>query len=658
MSAVIWLIICGFVIYAALHVLAAIWQFFKSTGKFIGKAVDVSTQNVVIAQVQVKGRIARRIGRAGQDGVSIEVFTPRIPESTPDRFSKAELEDYKRKLQQEIPSVAVPNFSIPVFPSVPDVLVVPKIRFSLGSDSDLDESHIPSLLNGRSNACSVPTEIPRHAKPESLQVPEWDPQDEFPTRPTLIPSKSGSSAPIVLTLPLYQSPEGASRLRRWFVERLNEQVRSVHAARITAFERVKLDMQKEADDLGYQRYASECALAAWKEEKANYEMRQQAHKEAYETSTKHAMCEYEVRRAHFETKFSSASQHLESFWRKVNSKESAAVCRLFDIAIAQIFAPQAFPREWSLEFDSDQGILVVDLRLPDFERIQISRLVALKRETKSKPVGAKEQKQLAETAVCLYVLRGLHELVKHDRCGIVKAIALNGWVEFIDATTGQDRSAVILSIFAEMDQLKSIDISRVDPVKCIASLGGRFAGIQQGYIPIAPIVRLNRHDDRVIEGADILSELAEGTNLAAIDWDKFEHLIRQLFEKVFAGPGIEVKVTRASRDRGVDAIIFDPDPIRGGKTVIQAKRYTNTVDVSAVRDLYGTVVNEGANKGILVTTSTYGPDAYEFSKDKNLTLLTGRELLGLLQKHGYQYRIDLDEARRLHAAASRGWPTR
>lgn len=69
MSAVIWLIICGFVIYAALHVLAAIWQFFKSTGKFIGKAVDVSTQNVVIAQVQVKGRIARRIGRAGQDGL-------------------------------------------------------------------------------------------------------------------------------------------------------------------------------------------------------------------------------------------------------------------------------------------------------------------------------------------------------------------------------------------------------------------------------------------------------------------------------------------------------------------------------------------------------------------------------------------------------------
>ena len=57
---------------------------------------------------------------------------------------------------------------------------------------------------------------------------------------------------------------------------------------------------------------------------------------------------------------------------------------------------------------------------------------------------------------------------------------------------------------------------------------------------------------------------------------------------------------------------------RGGKIVIQAKRYTNTVGVDSVRDLYGTVLNEGAIKGILITTSQYGPDAYEFARDKPL----------------------------------------
>jgi restriction system protein len=102
-----------------------------------------------------------------------------------------------------------------------------------------------------------------------------------------------------------------------------------------------------------------------------------------------------------------------------------------------------------------------------------------------------------------------------------------------------------------------------------------------------------------------------------MSWDDFEHLIREVFEKEFGNNGAEVRVTQASHDRGVDALIFDPDPVRGGKYVIQAKRYTITVDVSAVRDLYGTVLNEGANRGILVTTSAYGPDAYAFAKDKD-----------------------------------------
>lgn len=83
--------------------------------------------------------------------------------------------------------------------------------------------------------------------------------------------------------------------------------------------------------------------------------------------------------------------------------------------------------------------------------------------------------------------------------------------------------------------------------------------------------------------------------------------------------------------------------------MIQAKRYTNTVGVSAVRDLYGTVVNEGATKGILVTTADYGSDAYEFAKGKPLTLLCGSNLLHLLEKHGNKATIDLKAARQILA---------
>src|SRR5438552_3429312 len=108
-----------------------------------------------------------------------------------------------------------------------------------------------------------------------------------------------------------------------------------------------------------------------------------------------------------------------------------------------------------------------------------------------------------------------------------------------------------------------------------------------------------------------------------------------MFEKM----GFEAKLTQASRDGGVDAVVFDKRPLMGGKVVIQAKRYKNTVGVAAVRELYGAMTNERANKAILVTTSSYGPDAYQFASDKPIELVDGGGLLHYLKEIGIEARI-------------------
>jgi hypothetical protein len=76
-------------------------------------------------------------------------------------------------------------------------------------------------------------------------------------------------------------------------------------------------------------------------------------------------------------------------------------------------------------------------------------------------------------------------------------------------------------------------------------------------------------------------------------------------------------------------------------------------EVALIRDLYGTVMNEGANRGIIVTTSSYGPDAYEFAKHKPLSLVDGQRLIAMLRKHGRNYRINLAEARQALEAEAR-----
>ena len=146
-------------------------------------------------------------------------------------------------------------------------------------------------------------------------------------------------------------------------------------------------------------------------------------------------------------------------------------------------------------------------------------------------------------------------------------------------------------------------------------------------------------DKRFVEQADILSELDSRPNLMDLNPFEFEALVSNLFGKM----GLETKLTRTSKDGGVDAVAFDLRPVLGGKVVIQAKRYKNTVGVSAVRDLYGTMLNEGANKGILVTTSGYGPDAFDFAKDKPIELLDGGGLLYLMDQVGIKAKIIFPE---------------
>jgi restriction system protein len=230
----------------------------------------------------------------------------------------------------------------------------------------------------------------------------------------------------------------------------------------------------------------------------------------------------------------------------------------------------------------------------------------------------------------------------NDLLGDIDTIAVNCWCRYFERSTGKLRNAFVSSLKVEKNQIAELNLSRADPLDAFRALHGVFIFAVDEVAPIEPQVRLDKTDDRFVEGKDVLEGMAQGQNLATMDWQDFEHLIRELLSKEYASrEGAEVRITRASRDRGVDAVIFDPNPLHGGKYVVQAKRYNNLVDVSAVRDLWGTVMNEGAARGILVTTSRYGRDAYDFASNKPLILIDGQNLLSLLAKHGYQFKIEL-----------------
>lgn len=359
---------------------------------------------------------------------------------------------------------------------------------------------------------------------------------------------------------------------------------------------------------------------------------------------------WQGRKDEFEQEQASANQAVEEEKERYFDQDPDAIVEYCDIVLSQSEYPDRFPQEFDLFYQSETRTLVVDYLLPAPEHLPTLkevRYVKSRDELTEKHLSDRELNRKYDALLYQMALRTIHELFEADQVDALDAVVFNGIVHTIDRSTGHEIEPCVLSVQATRAEFEELNLAQIEPKQCFKKLKGVGSSKLHSITPIAPIIKVDKEDARFVDSRDVTTALSEGTNLAAIDWEDFEHLIREIFEQEFAQGGGEVKVTHASRDGGVDAVAFDPDPIRGGKIVIQAKRYTNTVGVAAVRDLFGTVMNEGATKGILVTTSDYGPDAYKFAQGKPITLLNGANLLHLLQRHGHKAKIDIKEAKRL-----------
>ncbi len=361
--------------------------------------------------------------------------------------------------------------------------------------------------------------------------------------------------------------------------------------------------------------------------------------------------EWALEEQEYKTRQETANGKVDAFRRSYeqwNGEDSRAIEEHAELVLNASQYPEWVAIDFELGYSADTRTMVVEYRLPSEGALPTTKGVAYvqsRDEMKQTSIAAREKAVLYESVLHQIALRSIHELYEADQVAALDAVVFNGWVESVDPATGQLRDSCIMSVQARREEYLALNLAEVEPRACYRALKGVSAAKLATLTPVQPILHLETGDRRFVDSKEVAQDLSAESNLATMDWESFEHLVREIFEQEFVAEGGEVRVTQASRDGGVDAVAFDPDPIRGGKYVIQAKRYTRTVGVTAVRDLYGTVMHEGADRGILVTTSDYGADSVNFAKDKPLTLINGAQLLSLLEKHGHRARIDLSEAR-------------
>ncbi|MBC2875992.1 MULTISPECIES: restriction endonuclease [Streptomyces] len=314
-----------------------------------------------------------------------------------------------------------------------------------------------------------------------------------------------------------------------------------------------------------------------------------------------------------------------------------AVVEYFSAALYASSAwPEEFPHQVSAAYDPGARQLVLEWELPGFDvvpEVKSVRYMPTADQEKETARPAAQRRALYRDVVAQCVLLAVRELFAADAFGALESVVLNGFVDDHDPATGRRARLVLAAVTVDREAFGRLHLEQVSAPDCLVDgLGGRLSARPDQRTA----VRAERTPDEVGRGVVSHGGGDDGDpDLFEMDPVEFEALVAELFR----ARGMRAVMTTRSNDGGVDVEALDPDPISGGRIIVQVKRYRKTVPPTAVRDLFGTVQGAGANKGVLVTTSRFGPGSYAFANGKPLTLVNGEELVGLLAQHGLRGRL-------------------
>ena len=125
--------------------------------------------------------------------------------------------------------------------------------------------------------------------------------------------------------------------------------------------------------------------------------------------------------------------------------------------------------------------------------------------------------------------------------------------------------------------------------------------------------------------ASVTQSKAAGA-LNDMSWRDFELLVGEAFR--LQGYGV-IEQGGAQADGGVDIVLRK----RMETFLVQCKQWKSyTVGVAVVRELYGVMAARGAAGGFVVTSGSFTTDASAFAHGRNVTLIDGPKLFGLIQQ--------------------------
>ena len=346
-----------------------------------------------------------------------------------------------------------------------------------------------------------------------------------------------------------------------------------------------------------------------------------------------------ARQADHQQRTSRAGAQVDEHNKRVDklAKDGAARARkavetILDLVLKHVPLLDDFPRRAEVTFNPTSNQVVVQVQLPGRDVVPDVRAYKyIQARDEIQPIPAPPRNPATFTGrsshrVTLLVLRDLF-----DADPLLISIALNGHVDAVDPGTGRGVYPCLISLDVDRETFEQLVLDQVQPEICLRHLRARVSPHPYELEAIVPILDFDRSKYSFVAGFDAVSSLDSRPDLMEMPYTEFEHLVRQVFE---AMDNMEGWTTEQNYDDGVDAVVFNKNPIVGGLSIVQAKRYKNAVGVNHVRELAGAMEEKKAGHGILVTTAWFTPRTWQKATEHGrIELIDGSRLIYLIKEH-------------------------
>lgn len=122
-----------------------------------------------------------------------------------------------------------------------------------------------------------------------------------------------------------------------------------------------------------------------------------------------------------------------------------------------------------------------------------------------------------------------------------------------------------------------------------------------------------------------MGQVSSRADLLDLGPTEFEDMVTKLYQLA----GHQAKRTGTVGDNGVDVAV---NARNGEKWIVQCKRWRKPVGEPILREFYGTMQHEKADKGTLIAVSGFTRQAQDWVKGKPITLYDGEKFLGALER--------------------------